>query len=245
MAEPHIDRQIALHFMGDWGQANLHRACGWIGMQMCERAGAGSRFAIWNGRGFVDNVLAVANREVDMAISTPATFVRAALDGRGPYRGQAHPNLRAIAQLPQNDRLLFAIHPDAGVSSFAELREKRVPLRIATSPDDGVSHVGMAAQRMMEQHGMPRATLEGWGGAYIEAEQPQACHALIRRGEANAIIHEAIMTDPWQELVRQGWRFLDMDPAALHALETQFGWEEDDLPAGYYPNQEHDQHVLG
>ena len=54
--EPRLHRSITLHFMGDWGQANLHRVCGWLAQEVGDRSGAHSRFAIWNGRGGVDAV---------------------------------------------------------------------------------------------------------------------------------------------------------------------------------------------
>ena len=47
------------------------------------------------------------------------------------------PDLRALAVLPQRDRLIFAINSKFGVTSFAEIRDKKLPLRIAISNNDG------------------------------------------------------------------------------------------------------------
>jgi TRAP transporter TAXI family solute receptor len=242
--EPRVDRTITLHFQGDWGGANLHRVAGWIGMQVNARCGPGSRFAIWNGRGFADNVRAVGRGEVDMALATPSTFVTAALDGRGVYEGEAYPNLRAIGQVPQNDRMLLAVHPDAGVRSFAELRQRRVPLRIATGLDDGVNHVGVAARHILELEGVPRADIESWGGELLESEQPAQCHAFVRQGRASAILNEAIMTPPWHELAEQGWAFFQTDRSVTDELERRYGWRGADLPAGYYAGQTEPIHAL-
>src|SRR5262245_24568883 len=137
-AEPRLNRSITLHFYGDWGQANLHRVCGWLAQEVGDRSGPHSRFAIWNGRGGTDAVRAVGRGQVDVALSTPAAFVTTALDGRGPYRGEAFPHLRALGSVPQLDRLVLAVSAEVGVRSFADIRERRIPLRIATSPDDGV-----------------------------------------------------------------------------------------------------------
>src|SRR2546422_5113053 len=63
---PHVSRSITLHFYGDWGQANLHRVCGWLVQEVGDRSGPHSRFAIWNGRGGTDAVRAVGRGQVDV-----------------------------------------------------------------------------------------------------------------------------------------------------------------------------------
>jgi len=65
--EIHLDRVIELAFRGDWGQANLTRICGWLAQEVGDRVEAGSRFAIWSGRGSTDAPVALAAREADVA----------------------------------------------------------------------------------------------------------------------------------------------------------------------------------
>ncbi len=81
--EPAIARSLRLHLKGDWGTANLHRVCGWISQELTDRCGPYTQVAIWNGRGFIDSVRAVGRGEVDVALTTPAAFTTAALDGSG------------------------------------------------------------------------------------------------------------------------------------------------------------------
>ncbi|MGH7907348.1 MAG: TAXI family TRAP transporter solute-binding subunit, partial [Candidatus Binataceae bacterium] len=69
---PHLSRSITLQFFGDWGQANLHRVCGWLAQEIGDRAGRYSRFAIWSGRGGTDAVRAVGRGLADVALTTPA-----------------------------------------------------------------------------------------------------------------------------------------------------------------------------
>src|SRR5262247_1678066 len=157
---PHLNRSLTLHFYGDCGQANLHRFCGWLAQEVGDRSGPHSRFAIWNGRGGTDAVRAVGRGHVDVALATPAAFVTMALDGRGPYIGEAFPELRALGSVPQTDRLVLAIDAAIGIRSFSELRKQQVPLRISTSQDDGVNHIGLAVQRIMALEGIPRTTFE-------------------------------------------------------------------------------------
>jgi hypothetical protein len=68
-------------------------------------------------------------------------------------------NLRARALLRQDDRMALAIHPKWNCSTFEELRQRKLPPRIATSTDDGTSFVGYVAMRYMEAHGISAKTL--------------------------------------------------------------------------------------
>jgi TRAP-type uncharacterized transport system substrate-binding protein len=222
--------------MGDWGQANLHRVCGWLAQEMGDRSGPHSRFAIWNGRGGVDAVKAVGRGNVDVALATPAAFAQMALDGRGPYKAEPLPLLRALGTVPQLDRLVLAIDASENIQSFEDLRQRRPALRIATSPNDGVNHVGLAAHTILDHAGI---SVEGWGGRFLEAERPNICIELIMRGEANAVFHEAIMTPWWRELVEARYvSFVPIESAVLDRLEGELGWPRATLPAGYFRNLE-------
>ena len=231
-----LNRSISLQFMGDWGQANLHRVCGWLAQEMGDRSGQHSRFAIWNGRGGVDAVKAVGRGTVDVALATPAAFARMALDGRGPYTDEPFPFLRALGIVPQLDRLVLAINSAENIRSFDDLRQRRSALRIATSPDDGVNHVGLAAHKILDLAGI---TIEGWGGRFLEAERPNTCLDLMTCGEANAVFHEAIMTPWWRELAeKRDVTLVPIESAVLDRLEGELGWPRATLPARYFRNLE-------
>jgi TRAP-type uncharacterized transport system substrate-binding protein len=222
--------------MGDWGQANLHRVCGWLAQEMGDRSGHHSRFAIWNGRGGVDALKAVGRGKVDVALATPAAFARMALDGRGPYKDEPLPFLRALGTVPQLDRLVLAMNASESIQSFEDLRQRRPALKIATSPDDGVNHVGLAAHTILDHAGI---LVEDWGGRFLEAERPNTCIELLIRGEANAVFHEAIMTPWWRDLTEaRDVTFVPIESAVLDKLDQEFGWPRATLPVGYFRNLE-------
>jgi TRAP-type uncharacterized transport system substrate-binding protein len=232
--EPRIGRSVTLHFKGDWGQANLHRICGWVSQEFNDRAGPYSKAAIWSGRGMVDSVLAVGRGEVDVALAVPAAIVPMALDGSPPFDGEAFPQLRALGTMPQTDRLVVALKASHGVRSFAELRDKKPRLAIATSPDDGVNTVGFAAHRLMELADVPRQAIEAWGGRYVEAERPGDCTRLVQEGRADAIIYEAIMTGFWRDLANAvDLVFLPVEDGVLERFRRQYRWPRATLPPGY------------
>ncbi|MEV0855769.1 TAXI family TRAP transporter solute-binding subunit [Nocardia fluminea] len=232
-AEPRIDRSLRLQLQGDWGTANLHRVCGWIGQELTDRAGPHTRVGIWNGRGFSDNVRAVGRGEVDIALTTPTAFTVAALDGRGTYRDEFYPDLRALGVVPQRDRLVFAIHSSLGVTTFAELRELKPVLHVATSVNDGVNAVGLAAHEILARSGVD---VLDWGGRFLSDERPFESLAHVLEGRANAIAHEAVMLPHWQRLGAD-YRFLEVEADVLESLETDFGWPAATVSDGYFPGQ--------
>jgi len=234
VAEPRLKRSITLQMQGDWGQANLHRILGWLSQEVIDRAGPFSRIAIWSGRGGLDAVQAVGRGQVDVALAVPTAFVPMTLTGNGIAKGEAFPALRALGTMPQTDRLVVAVKAEHGIRSFDDFRKKSPKLRIASSPDDGTNTVGYAAQRLMEHAGLPRATIESWGGSFIERERPNECIALVREGKADAVIHEAIMTQWWQDLANStDLNFLPVEEATLAGMMRDYQWPRATLPAGY------------
>jgi len=232
-----LKRSVTLHFMGDWGQANLHRVCGWLVQEVGDRSGAHSRFAIWNGRGGVDAVRAVGRGAVDVALTTPAAFARMALAGRGSYAAEPYPFLRALGTIPQRDRLVLAVRASQNIHSFDDLRRQRAALRIVTSTHDGINHIGLAARTLLELEGITREQLLSWGGRFIEAERPDACIEFVKRAEADAVFQEAIMTPWWRELTEQvDLTFIPIEQAVLNQVQSDFGWPSAVLPAGYFRN---------
>jgi uncharacterized protein len=234
--EARLERPITLHMMGDWGIANLHRICGWIGAELWRRSPAGSRFATWAGRGGTDAITAVLDGEVQTALFVPAGFARTVFEGRGICRRGDVGRLRALATLPQDDRLVFAIDASFGVASFAELRAKRPAFRLATAFDDGVNMAGFGAHRMLEATGIPPATLESWGGKLLLGEAPWDIVPLVTRGEADAVLFEAVMTPYWRDMcAAKKMNFLPFEDAALSEVERKFAWRRAEVAGDRFP----------
>lgn len=150
--------------------------------------------------------------------------------------------------VPQFDRLVLGIRPDFGVSSFPDLRRVRPPLRISTA-DGGANLVGWAARLMMEASGVSEAELTSWGGRYVSFDdEPRWSNAhtspfgfveKVGRGEADAVIFEAIMLPVWQQVAKDpGLRIIPVEEEVLTRLEAEAGWPRATVPAGYFPGQE-------
>jgi TRAP-type uncharacterized transport system substrate-binding protein len=223
-----LDRDVTLRLQGDWGTANLHRVCGWMADRVLAGSGAGSRVAIWTGTGGLRNLQAVADRSVDISVATPTCAIAMARDGR--LWSEPLPSLRALAVIPQVDRLVVAVRADAGVDSFASWREQRAGLRVATAPDDGDSFIGYGARALLAAEGIDGAT-------FVPPESGLlSVFDAVRSGRADALAFEAIMLPPWRELAAEpGLRFLSCSDRALDHLEATLGWPSASIAAGAFP----------
>ena len=239
---PTIERSITMKFVGDWGQANFHRICSWLTQEFCDRAGPRSRVGIWSIRnGGIEALYQVQDGEVQLAIATPAKTLKAALTGEGIFKGHAMPDLRALAVLPQTDRMMLAVDSKFGVKSFEDIRRTKPALRIATSTNDGTNFIGYTAARLMEAHGITDEMLKSWGGGFVYRTRPEQCTQLMIDGEVDGILQEAIMTPWWREIMSK----LNVVPIAaeakaLESLSGQAGFEPATIPAGFWPSLDHD-----
>ncbi|WP_063043413.1 hypothetical protein [Nocardia pseudovaccinii] len=235
-AEPTLARPVQLHFRGDWGQANMHRICGWIAQEIGDRAPDGSRFAIWSGRGGTDQIDALQAGEADIAIVTPTAAVRAVFDGAVSIGGRAaQPNLRALGVLGQRDRLVVAVDADLPVHSVSDLSACADRLVIATSEDDGVNLIGWAAHHGLRLAGADPESLRAGGAQFRYSERPFPAIHRFATGEANVLIHEAIMTPAWQRIANtRPVRYIDWGTKVFDGFSA-FGWPTAGIEAGFLP----------
>ena len=238
--EPRLSHSYTLNFMGDWGGANFHRICGWLSQEFCDRAGPGSRTAIWSLRdGGMDALKQLGDGAVDVAISTPAGLLSKALAGHGPFKTPM-PHLRAIGTLPQNDRMVLALSPTHNIKTFDDLRRQKPALRLATSTNDGTNLIGYVANAFLDAHGVSKASIKSWGGRILTRHRPEQCAALVEAGEADALLQEAIMTPWWRGPIETNKLApLPAEPQALEDLQKSLELGTNPLPAGFWDNLSH------
>ena len=241
--EPRISRSVSLDFIGDWGQANFHKILSWLTQEFCDRAGPRSRVRIANVfGGGIEALYEVSDGQADLCLVTPAKLMPSALTGGTIFANRAMPDLRALAVLPQNDSMMFAVSPKFNIRSFEDLKRQKPPLRIASSSDDGGNFIGYVAGRFMAAHGVTDQLLTSWGGRYVTSTRPDTCLAAVRDGDADAVLQEAIMTPWWRELLEGGLLApVPADPHALAELADELGLPPRPMPAGYW--KAHDQSV--
>lgn len=243
--EPRLDRSYNLNFVGDWGGANFHRICAWLTQEFCDRAGPGTRTAIWSLRdGGLDGLKQLNEGAADLAICTPTGLLRKIVTGESGFQ-KAMPHLRAIGVLPQNDRMVLAVHPKYNISSMEDLRTQKPAIRLVTSTNDGTNPIGYIANEYLNAHGISKATIESWGGKILTRHRPEQCVALVEAGEADALLQEAIMTPWWRGLVESNKLVpLAAEEQALASLQKSVGLGTNHLPAGYWSNLHHELRTL-
>jgi hypothetical protein len=227
--EPRLDRPITLRFRGDWGQANLHRICGWLAQEIGDRSPEGSEFAIWSGRGGLDQIAALREGKADIALVVPAPALRVLeLD-----------DVCALGVIPQRDRLVVAVDAALPANNVADLAPLASRLTVATSPDDGVNNVGYAVHKALQLAGVETQQL-----SFRYDERPFPCIAAFADGNANVLIHEAIMMPHWQRIARKRpVRYLPWGDDVLAAFAAE-GWPSATLEAGYLPGLTEDLTTL-
>jgi uncharacterized protein len=226
--------RIELKMVGDWGVANFHTVVGMIAANMRFRSEERSRFWILTGTGFRDNIDAVARGEVDLGITTPLDVpLEWARQGKHLFEGRAYPFLRSLGYYPQDDRLIFAVRADTGITSFADIAARQYPLRLATSVRDPDNLMTWVIDKLLALHGIQPGDIERWGGQWLGSDRPQSCVAQAVRGEADAVLFEGIMTPGWYELIEKvPTRFIPFERDALAILQRDYGLRPAILPKG-------------
>jgi TRAP-type uncharacterized transport system substrate-binding protein len=138
-----------------------------------------------------NSVDAVASGEADFAICNPGGVLAMALHGLGPYQ-QPVP-VRAVMVFPQLDRLGFAVDRRVGISSLAEIKERRLPLKVSLRGQRDHS-VHMIIDQVLASYGFSLHDIEQWGGElHYTPGLPGAPGRLdaVESGKIDIVIDEA------------------------------------------------------
>lgn len=97
---------------------------------------------------------------IDFGI-TEASMMKWAYEGKYIYaKDGPYPNLRLIARIEDPTYLLVAVKPELGITSLAEIRERKLPIRILT-------WVQPSEAPVLEYYGLDRESLQSWGGSIV------------------------------------------------------------------------------
>ena len=155
------------------------------------------------------------NAPVDFGV-TEAGFLAAAYDGRAPYdQDGPYKNLRLIALIEDPTYLLVAVKASTGITDLAQIRAKRMAVRIAAS--------GAASMVVLDSYGLDATALRGWGAALVPAMGNGALDfdVLISDLASPANNPESAIWSAAAE--REELRFLDLPDALLSRLTQMPG----------------------
>jgi TRAP-type uncharacterized transport system substrate-binding protein len=180
-----------------------------------------------------NSIDAVANGEAQFAICNPGGVLAMALKGAGPFK-QAVP-VRAISVFPQFDPMGLAVTALSGLTSLAEIRDLRFPLKVSLRGQRDHS-VHLVTDQIFRAMGFSLDDITAWGGhvRYDEAvPSPSGRLALVKSGEVDAIFDEALPV--WcNPALEMGMRFLPIEEPYLTQLE-QMGLPRNPITREEYP----------
>jgi len=181
-----------------------------------------------------DGIAEVVAGTVTMATINPSAALTIAYRGNGPF-GTPQP-VRTIAVMPSLDQFVFAVHPNSGITSFADLAAAAKPLTIAVRGED--KH---ALQFMLDDvlaaAAAPRAQLEARGirferrGGIPWPDSPK--FAALAAGEIDGIFDEG--AGEWLgAALDAGMTVFGLPEAAVTRLEA-LGYRRALLEKARYP----------
>jgi hypothetical protein len=164
---------------------------------------------------------AVMRGEVDLAAINPSAYLTMACRGTGPFTEPLP--LRPIAVMPTLDVMLFAVSERTGLTSLAEIRERKYPLHVSIrrSTAHGTRFV---TDEVLAANGFTLRDIESWGGSFHYVDTPNHEERLqaIRDRRLEAVFDEGVKG--WGvEALAHGMRLLDLDPASRARLD-ELGW---------------------
>jgi TRAP transporter TAXI family solute receptor len=179
---------------------------------------------------------AIAEGKADMGFVTPPACVAMAYRGVGPY-ARKMANLRAIGSFPHNDRMMWAVPADSGIYSIDQMKDH--PMRIVLP---GAEYpVRFLVERILEAYGTSLKELISRGWQVIEENHCLKIPLPVVRGEADAVVHEALPTRAWHELAqKRNMRFLPIRGDVLEMLRDRYGFRKAILTKGVLRGIEED-----
>lgn len=214
--------------------SNLSFITRYIAEGMLEHLGPDTGYIAYGTRGNSTsvNIYSVGEHEVDFAITTPPLMAALAQAGKA-YFEKPYADLRSIAVFPQNDWVACVADAALGISGYADIREKKAKVRIATNRigrDNGVSFL---VEQIFRAHGIAPDDIGRWGGSFVEVHGAGAAAQKVLDGDADIACHEY-----WKAFYRltdaKAVAFLPITEEAMSELTGEFGYRRNIIPKHIY-----------
>jgi uncharacterized protein len=151
-----------------------------------------------------------------------------AKDPEGPRK-----QLRLIANIQSPSYLVVAVKADSQVKDLADIKEKRLPVRILTLMRDGD-----LALNVLAYYGLTKQSLESLGGSIAGSNPPD-------RNSFDVMIGFAAMDnmpeyEAWVDVTqRLDLRYLELPQELRTKLAKENDWEQGRIPFGLFRGVEH------
>ena len=201
--------------------------------------GAGGSFRPWLriSTGSGDLARAVVRGDLEMAVVNPSGMLTQAYRGTGLF-SEPLP-VRVVANYPSWDRFACLLHRRTGLTSIAQIKEKRYPLRLSVREDETHS-TRVLVDQMLSFYGFTLADIVSWGGKLCLVGGPgdKRRLAALENGEIDGIFDEGLRT--WiGKAIAAGMDPIPLEEPVFQHLEG-LGWRRAVIPAGRYPELQSD-----
>ncbi len=208
-------------------------------------SGTGEHFVPWlrMATGAPHLAYAVADGGLEMAFVNPSGLLTQAYRGTGLFSNPLP--VRVVASYPSWDRFVYLIHPRPGITSLAQVKERRYPLRMSIREEKNHS-TRVLIDQTLALYGFTLADLESWGGTFQRVGPPGDLRrvAALRAEEIDAVFDEGITNNNWfDEGLAAGYRPLSPEEPILRQLEA-IGWRRVVIPAGRFPHLKADYECI-
>jgi TRAP-type uncharacterized transport system substrate-binding protein len=190
-----------------------------LGVKGTERTDIPISFAT----GSFPEIVGVARGDYSLAWINPSVMLTMAYRGKGVFKKRLP--LRTIATFPSFDVMGFAVRESTGITSLAQIKREKIPLRVSTGfvpkSDLAGSATMFTVAATLRAAGFTLADIKKWGGKIHSVPRPSdpRRRAAIADGSINAVFDEGIKS--WgQSAIEHGFRYLPIDGAVLRQLKS-------------------------
>jgi len=223
--------EIGLHIAGDPATAYFGNR------DICIVVGSGSapNFCPWLRMSTGSPILAhaVVGGELELAMVNPSGLLTQAYRGTGLF--QEPLPVRVVANYPSWDRFVCVVHPRTGLTSLAQIKERRYPLRLSIR-EDPTHSTRVLVDQIIAAYGFTLSDIESWGGSLQlnggpgDERRMKALHAE----EIDAIFDEGLVV--WfDEALAAGMIPLTLEDPVFQQLMA-LGWRRVVIPVGRFPH---------
>ena len=203
---------------------------------------AGSQVDVLPYSGGVGNPMLLAKGKADVALGFPVE-TGLAIKGEAPYK-KANQELKVLVANLDTYWYVFAVRADTPIKSFAELKAKKYPLRLAVMPRGSSGE--WDTRKVLGAYGITFDDIVSWGGKVNYVSFPTAVE-MMKDGQADAFGQVCTPGHPsWMQLATMAkLRFMPIDKGVAEKFSKDYGFRPAVLPKGTFPGVTSDVPVLG
>jgi len=186
--------------------------------------------------GAITNITACNDNKAQLGHTT-SEMVLAAWEGKTPFTKE-HKKVRGMFKIMEMG-LQCVIAADSPVKTFAEIRDKKYPLKLAVNPKGNVSE--LLAREILGQYGITYEKIKEWGGRVSFASHADM-GSLYRDRHVEAMVLYTSLPAPVfveSDLVRP-LQLIPLEERLLEYLKKSYGLEKKTVSKSLYKGMKED-----